>query len=62
MTNYEKYKSMSIEELTEKITDKILCIDCPCFKKCIKTNVVKFSPECKAFIKKHLESEAEKDG
>ena len=52
MTNHEKIKQMSIEEMAECILDefRIDCADCECRKDYC---------DCRVCIKKYLESEVE---
>ena len=52
MTNYEKIKAMTVEEMAEHILDefRIDCADCECRKDYC---------DCRVCIKKYLESEAE---
>lgn len=59
MTNYEKIKAMSVEEMAEFInTDADDCINCPAFVFCDTVS----DGSCHAIIEKWLESEAEEDG
>ncbi len=58
VTNYERIKSMSIEEMAESIKEKLpidcclLCIGCP---------DEEFETNCKKYIKQWLQSESEND-
>ncbi len=52
MTNYEKIKSMSIDEMANLL--EATCEFCVCFKEPRKC-----TPRCKEGVKKWLESEAE---
>ena len=54
-TNYEKIKSMNIDEMTEFFTDRSACDTCTCDldeNKCMAVG-------CKKGVKQYLESECE---
>lgn len=61
MTNYEKIKSMSVEEMAEfmrRINHIYACDECVAYGSCPMT----YGVSCKRFIAEWLESEAEEDG
>lgn len=57
MTNYERIKSMSIDEMAEFLCDNFKCNICPAFdgNYCPNSNL----KICSKAMKKYLESEAE---
>ena len=57
MTNYERIKNMSVEEMAEFLCDNFECNICPAFdgNYCPNSNI----KICSKAMKKHLESEAE---
>jgi len=58
MTNFERIKNMSIDELTEELLYNNDCMSCPCdkynYKECFKEDT-----DCLGLIKKWLESESD---
>ena len=58
MTNFEKIKAMSVEEMA-RFMDEMLpdCDGCPAMKYCIVDHKT-----CEETIQKYLESEVEEDG
>ena len=59
LTNYERIKAMSVEEMAELFSDYTSCEMCPQLDWCIERGVS--LDECKQVIKQWLESEAEND-
>lgn len=60
MTNYEKIKAMSIEEMAEKILIMVeTCVCCPAMgTTCIRDD----GKSCEQTVKEWLESEVKQDG
>lgn len=63
MTNFEKIKNMSINELAEKFNESFACDRCPLEKFCDENNSEPYSPSepnssCTTIWKKWLKSEA----
>lgn len=55
MTNYEKIKAMSIEDLSKFLADTIYCKFCPAKKNCNN------NPFCRMVLIQWLESESEEE-
>ena len=64
MTNYEKIKAMSVEEMANAFYNIISCEDCPFINQCVKKYSCYCSggKKCREMIIECLESEVEKDG
>lgn len=60
MTNFEKIKAMSVEEMAELVNDKVdsECSECPASDYCAASTFT----YCYEIIKEWLESEVEEDG
>lgn len=58
MTNYEKIKAMSVEEMAEFLNKGANCVVCKCWDYCLGDG----SCDCLKGITKYLESEVEEDG
>lgn len=56
MTNYEKIKAMSVEEMANEMRYHIECCACPAFRDCHSI----FSERCPKCLEKWLLQEAEK--
>ena len=58
MTNYERIKNMSVEEMAEKISRGICGCECCVMK---NTENACYDNECQSLIKRWLESESEEE-
>ncbi|MBO5955767.1 MAG: hypothetical protein J6Q10_03085 [Clostridia bacterium] len=58
MTNYEKIKAMSVEEMAEYFADSLDCVYCPAKSLCRKKKLL----TCVENFLLWLESEVEEDG
>ena len=58
MTNYEKIKAMSVEEMAEFLNKGANCVVCKCWDYCLGDG----SCDCLKGITKYLESEVEENG
>ena len=56
MTNFEKIKNMSVDEMADKLDDLTVCGYCPVEKFCDKNGDAYYT-RCKSVWKKWLESE-----
>lgn len=60
MTNFEKIKNMSLDEMAEKLNDSFACDRCPLEEFCDKESLNSISiSSCSGIWKKWLESEVE---
>jgi hypothetical protein len=64
MTNFEKIKAMSVEEMANIFYNTISCEDCPIINRCIKRNggFEGNYKKCKETVVEYLESEVKEDG
>lgn len=60
MTNFEKIKNMSIDELADKLNDSFACDRCPIDDFCDKNNTTRYS-SCSRIWQIWLRSEVQND-